>query len=220
MHARTILLAGLAAGLTTTLAPLGMAQSPSRASLPSAPAQPASPPVKHGPPIPGVCIYSEGGIVEGSKVGQSVIARLRVLKQQVDAELQPEADAINGEAKSLDGQRATMNQATFQSKQANLQLRAANLEKRAQLRSRELQATQAKQFQVIGAALDPILRQLYEQKQCAVMFDRDGGGVRAANPAMDLTGQAVAALDQKLQALTFDREHLDSQPGGAAPPKS
>ena len=216
MHARTILLAGLAAGLTTTLA-LGMAQTAASAAAPSAPAQPASAPVTHGPPIPGVCLYSEGAIVEGSKVGQSVIARLKVLKQQVDAELQPEADSINSEAKTLSGQRSTMAQAAFQAKQANLQQRAANLEQRAQLRGRELQATQAKQFQVIGTAVEPILRQLYEQKQCAVIFDRDGAAVRAANPAMDLTAQAVAALDQKLQTLTFDREHLDTQPGAAAP---
>ena len=218
MHARTILLTGVAAGLTTTLA-LGMAQTPARAAPPSAPVQPESAPVKHGPPIPGVCIYSQGAIIEGSKVGQSVIARLKVLKQQVDAELQPEADSINGEAKTLESQRSAMDQATFQAKQASLQLRAANLEKRAQLRNRELQATQAKQFQAIGAALEPILRELYEQKQCAVIFDRDGGAVRAANPAMDLSGQAVAALDQKLQTLTFDREHLD-EPAGASAPKS
>ena len=110
-----------------------------------------------------------------------------------------------------------MAQAAFQAKQASLQQRADTLEQRVQLRGRELQATQAKQLQVIGTAVEPILRQLYEQKQCAVIFDRDGGAVRAANPAMDLTAQVVSALDQKLQTLTFDREHLDAQSGAAAP---
>src|SRR5215469_9716500 len=213
MHARTILLAGLTAGLATTLA-VGMA--PAQAA-PSAPAQPASAPVTHGPPIPGVCLYSEGAIVEGSKVGQSVIARLKVLKQQVDAELQPEADSINTEARTMDSQRSSMDQATFQARQANLQLRATNLEKRAQQRNRELEATQEKEFQVIGGALEPILRQLYEQKQCSVLFDRDNGAVRVANPAMDISGAAVSGLDAKLQSLTFDREHLDTQAGAAAP---
>jgi len=213
MNARPILTAGLAAALVSALSPMGMAQTPRAA----APAQPAAPPVTHGPPITGMCIFSEGAIIEGSKVGQAVIARLKVLKQQVDAELQPEADSINTEARSIDSQRATMDAATFQARQANLQLRANNLEKRAQLRQREMEATQEKQFAVIGGQLEPILRQLYEQKQCAVLFDRDNGSVRVANPAMDISGAAVSALDLKIQTLTFDREHLDTQPAGGAP---
>src|SRR5271167_4176043 len=104
MNARPILAAGLAAALFSALSPMGMAQT-TRAA---APAQPAGPPVTHGPPITGMCIFSEGAIIEGSKVGQAVIARLKVLKQQVDAELQPEADSINTEARSIDTQRATM----------------------------------------------------------------------------------------------------------------
>lgn len=216
MNARPLLLAGLAVGLLSTPAPSGLAQTP---RAPAA-AAPALPPVTHGPPITGMCIFSEGAIIEGSKVGQSVIARLKVLKQQVDAELQPEADSINTEARTIDSQRATMDQATFQARQANLQLRATNLQKRAQLRNRELEATQEKEFQVIGGALEPILRQLYQQKQCSVLFDRDNGAVRVANPAMDISSAAVSGLDLKLQSLTFDREHLDTQPAGGAAPAS
>jgi len=200
------LLASVAAGLLTVLASMSAAQAP-RAPAPAAPAQ-AQPPVTQGPPISGVCVYSENGIMQGSKVGQAVIGRLRALKQQVDAELQPEANSINSDAKALDSQRASLAPAAFQAKQASLQLRATNLQKRAQLRSRELQATQQKQFQVIGAALEPILRQLYQQKQCAMLFERDSAGIRAINSAMDLSSQAVSALDQKIQTLTFDRETL------------
>ena len=224
MNSRRILLASLVAGLLAVQVP-GFAQTPRTGAAgppPRAPAAaaPSLPPVTHGPPIPGVCIFSEGAIIEGSRVGQSVIARLKVLKQQVDAELQPEADSINNEARTMDSQRASMDQATFQARQANLQLRATNLEKRAQLRNREMEATQEKEFQVIGTALEPILRQLYEQKQCSVLFDRDNGAVRVANPAMDISGAAVSGLDQKLQTLTFDREHLDTQPAGGAAPAS
>jgi outer membrane protein len=35
-----------------------------------------------------------------------------------------------------------------------------------------------------------------------------------ANPEMDLTSQAVTALNAKITQFTFDREHLDT---GAAP---
>jgi len=35
--------------------------------------------------------------------------------------------------------------------------------------------------------------------------------VRIVNPAMDLSTGAISALDLKIQTLTFDREHLDTQ---------
>ena len=206
MNGCHFLLASIVAGHFTMLASIGAAQTP-RAAAPAAPPQ-GTTSVTAGPPISGMCVFSESGIVQGSRVGQAVVGRLRALKQQVDAELQPEANSIASDAKALDSQRASLAPAAFQAKQANLQIRAANLQKRAQRRSRELQATQQKQFQVIGAAVDPILRRLYEQKQCSMLFDRDSAGVRAVNSAMDLTSQAVAALDQKIQTLTFDRETL------------
>jgi outer membrane protein len=202
MTVRSLLLAGLAAA---TLVPAGAVAQP--AAAPPAP-------IRQGPPIAGYCVFSINQVLGGSKVGQAVVARLKVLGSQVSAELQPEADSIRTDERALEASQASLDAATLQAKRANLELRATNFEKREQLRQQEMQATQQKQFAVVLKELDPIMRDLYQQHSCSVLIDGDQGGIRLVNPAMDLSPQAVAALDVKIQTLTFDREHLD-QPGAA-----
>jgi len=197
--------AALSAALCLTSATLAQGAHPASG------APPAAPPITQGPPIPGFCVFSPREIIANSKVGQSVEARLKVLSQQVSAELQPEADAINTERRTLETQASTMDQATLQARQANWQLRVTNFEKREQQRSQEMQATQQKQFGVILKELDPILRSLYQQRSCSVLLDGDAGGVTVLNPAMDLSHSAVDQLDVKIQTLTFDREQIDAQ---------
>jgi Skp family chaperone for outer membrane proteins len=205
MNVRSLLVAGLAAGALLPLAP-AMAQTPTA---------PAQAPIVQGAPITGYCVFSFNSVVGASKVGQSVIARLKVLGGQVNAELQPEADGIQTEQKTLETQRTTMDAATYQARAANLQLRIANFEKREQQRQQEMQATQQKQIDVIARQLDPVIRDLYQQRHCSILVDGEAGGVRIVNPLMDLSSAAVAALDLRIQSLTFDREHLDTQPGAA-----
>jgi len=186
MNARSLLLAGLAAG-----------------------AAPAPPPLRHGPPITGYCVFSLNEVIGGSKVGQAVVSRLKVLGSQVNAELEPEATGIQTDERALESQQASLDAATLQARRANLELRIANFQKREQLRQQEIQATQQKQFGVIVKELDPIVRDVYQQRNCSVLVDADQGGVRILNPAMDLSPQFIAGLDAKIQTLTFDREHLD-----------
>jgi outer membrane protein len=206
MNVRSLLLSGL-------LAACAIAPATSAAAAPAA--APAAPPIRQGPAIAGYCVFSINEVLGASKVGQAVVARLKVLGSQVNAELQPEADGIRTDERALESSQASLDAATLQAKRANLQLRVSNFEKREQQRQQEMQATQQKQFAVILKELDPIMRDLYQQRSCSVLVDGDAGGVRLVNPAMDLSGQAVTGLDAKIQTLTFDREHLDQQ--GAAP---
>jgi Skp family chaperone for outer membrane proteins len=208
MTVRTSLVAGLAASALIALAPMASAQTGAAA--------PAAAPIAQGPPITGYCVFSLNEIIGGSKVGQAVVARLKVLGSQVSAELQPEADSIRTDEHALQTQASTLDQAQVQARQANLQLRVANFQKREQLRQQEMQATQQKQFGVILKQLDPIMRDIYQQHHCSILIDGDSGGVRMVNPAMDLSAGAVSALDLRIQTLTFDREHLDTQAPAAA----
>jgi Skp family chaperone for outer membrane proteins len=210
MNVRTLLLTGLA-GLA--LIPAGSAVS---ATAPGA--APAETPIAQGPPIPGYCVVSTNEVIGGSKVGQAVLARLKVLASQVNAELQPEADSIRTDERALEAQQASTDAATLQAKRANLELRVANFEKREQQRQQEMQATQQKQFAVIAKELNPVMITLYQQQHCSILVDGDAGGVRIANPAMDLSRSAITGLDGRIQTLTFDREHLDNPQGGAAAP--
>ena len=215
MNSKALAATGVGALVAFAVSAYAIAQPATRAAAPAA-ASPA-PTIAHGPPIAGICVFSPNGILGTSKVGQSVTQRMRELSAQIDAELKPEADAINLESRTIEAQHATMDQATYQARGANLELRASNFEKKRELRGKEMQATQEKEVQAMFTALNPVMLQLYQDHHCSLLIDEDAGGVKLANPAMDLSLQAVAAMNLRIQTLTFDREHLDTQPGATAP---
>jgi outer membrane protein len=185
-----------------------------RASIATAQtAAPAAPPaLVQGPPIAGLCVLSVQEAISGSTVGKYASSRMQQIVAQVKAELAPEDTAIGTESKALETARPTLDQATFQSRAQGLQGRVEALRQKADLRQRELQATERKSFNRIAQELDPIARQLYQQHKCSVLLDK--GSTMMTNPEMDLTGQAVTALNAKITQFPFDREHLDT---GAVP---
>ncbi|WP_340645808.1 OmpH family outer membrane protein [Phenylobacterium sp.] len=185
----------------------------------SAFAQAASAPVtSHGPAIPGVCVMSIEGVIGGSTVGKYVQTRLQQIAAQVGAEMKSEETTLQNDAKTLDGQKATLDQGAFEKRAADLQVRANAYQRKSQLRERELQATQQKALGRVGQELDPIIRQVYQQRQCSILLQRDA--LVIANPAMDISPSMTTALNAKITQFAFDRERLDQQaaaPQAAAP---
>ena len=218
MIARSLLIAGVAAGATAALATMAFAQSRAAAPRPAVPAatSAAGPALTFGPSSPGLCVYSEGQIFSQARVGQAVSARMKQLAEAVNAELKPEADAIQTEKNTLDTSASTMPQATLQQRGEALQVRYATFERKAQQRNEELQQTRAKEIQEMERYLQPVLAQLFQQNRCSILLEREQAGVAAVNPAMDFSAQAVSGLDARVQTITFDRVHLD-QPGAATP---
>lgn len=200
MKVRTLQAAALAAGLASLLVSVAQAQTGRGAAAPP----PSQAPLAEGPPIANLCVWRPQEITAASKVGQVVLTRLKVLGSQINAELQPERDGINTEAKTLQTQQASMDQATLQARAANLDLRKNTYVKKAQLRQQQLEATQAVQLDTIRKQMAPIVRDLYQQHHCSILFDYDSGSITQASPAMDLSREAQAALDVKIQSLTFD----------------
>jgi len=172
----------------------------------AAPAAPTAMP--QGPAIPGLCIFSVSQAIGGSKVGQYVHQRMDQIVSQVKAELGPEDTAINTDGKALEAARGSLDAATYQTRAQALSLRINNLRQKADLRQREVKATEDKALNRISQELEPIASQLYAQKHCSVLVDR--GSVMMANPDMDFTPQAIVALNAKIQQFPFDREHLDT----------
>ncbi len=168
----------------------------------------APPPVTQGPAIPGVCILSVNQAISTSTVGKFVSDRMSQIVSQVKAELQPEDTAIATDGRALSAKRSTLDQATFNSQAQALEARANALRQKADLRQREVQATEQKSLNRIAQELDPIARQLYEQHRCSILVNRDA--VMIANPEMDITSQAVAGLNARIQQFAFEREHLDT----------
>ena len=124
------------------------------------------------------------------------------------------------DAKTLEGRRTTLDQTSFEQQAVGLRGRADNLQRKAQLRDREVSATEQKAVGRIGQEMEPLIRQVYQQKACSMLLQRTA--VVIANPAMDITPQVIAALNAKITQFAFDRERLDgpaaaTAPGGAPP---
>ncbi len=149
-------------------------------------------------------------------MGKYVQTRLQQIATQVQAELKAEETGIQNEAKTLDGQRATLDQNTPETRAAALQVKANAYQRKAQLREREMGATQQKALGRVGQELDPIIRQVYQQRQCSMLLNREA--VVIANPAMDISQPVVTALNAKITQFAFDRERLDQTAAAAQTP--
>jgi outer membrane protein len=174
----------------------------------------AEPAIKYGPPIAGLCTMSIDGVVANSTVGKYVQTRLQQIGAQVNAELTGENTTIQNEAKALEGQRSTLDQNTLEQRAAQLQVRQNALERKAQLRDREMQATQQEAVGRVLNEMKPLIAQAAQQKNCSILIDRNS--VVLVNPAMDLTPAVVTALNGKITQFAFERTRLDQN--AAAPP--
>jgi Skp family chaperone for outer membrane proteins len=192
---------------------LAIATSASAQTAPAA--APEAPAVTHGPALPGVCIFSSPRAVGTSLVGKAVDARLKTIAQQVNAELTAERTALETEAKGLEAKRATLAQDAQEQQGAALQVKANAWQRKAQLRQKEVEATEQKALSRVYQEMDTPIRQVYQAQKCSILLDRES--VMLANPAMDITDGVVAALDARIKTLTFDRERLDQQVPGAQP---
>ncbi|WP_091739666.1 OmpH family outer membrane protein [Phenylobacterium immobile] len=174
----------------------------------------AAPAVRHGAPIAGLCTLSPEAVAGTSTVGKYVSTRLQQIAAQVNAELAGEKTAIDNEAKALQAAPQGGDQAALQSRLTALQTRAEAFNRKAGQREQEIQATEQKALARISTEMNPLVRQAYEAKGCAILLQREA--VLMANPASDITPAVVTALNAKITQFTFDRERLD---GAAAAPK-
>jgi outer membrane protein len=199
-----------AASLLLLLAATGAQAAPAKkaapAAAPAAPAAAAQPPLVSGPPIAGICLYNRDAAVGSSAPGRAMLQRMQQLRAQAAAEIQAEQQAIKTDADAVVAKRSTLTQEQFQQQAAPIQQRQEATQRKAEQRSQELEATGEKALQHFDAAMTPILRNLYQSHNCALLLR--GDVVMGANPAMDLTSQAVAQINTAMPTMTFDRENL------------
>ena len=163
----------------------------------------------HGPALPGVCLYSNSRALEDSAVGKAYAARMQQLQAQAAAEIGGQQTALQTEEKALVAKRATLGQQQFAQQAKPLADREQALNQQAELRTRDLRYTAARQQQRIGVALEPLVASAYEAHHCSLLLN--GDTVMTANPAMDLTPEVTTALNGKMSTITFDRETAPAQ---------
>ena len=198
----------LAATALMFAAPQAFAQAPATATAPQA--------TVTAPAIPGICVFSQEIALRNSAVGKYVGQRLQQITQQSNAELGPQRTALETEIKTLESQRQALGEAAFSTQANALNQKGAQLQQTYNIRSREIELTEARALQRIGQDLTPLITDVVRARNCAVLLDR--GAVFAANPAMDVTTDVITRLDAKLTQFPFERERLDQQPPQAAAP--
>jgi len=166
-------------------------------------------PLRHGPPIAGLCIYSNTEVLQRSSVGQAFSTRMQQLRAQAAAEIGAQETALRNEEKVLQGKRATLSEQQFAQQAQPLVQREQQLNATAEQRNRDLQYTQFQQLQRISTAIQPLATAAYQAHQCSVLLS--GDAVMAANPAMDISGEVTTALNARMSTITFDRQTAPAQ---------
>jgi outer membrane protein len=158
-------------------------------------------------PIAGVCVLDQRGVLATSMVGKSVSDRLKQLATQVGAELQTEGTALQADVKTFEAQRSGLSTVVASQREAALEARNQALQQKADLRQREMQATQQKALERISVEAGPIVQSVAAQHDCSLLLSQSA--LLLPVPSLDVTAAVVRGLDAKIQQFPFDREHLD-----------
>ena len=143
---------------------------------------------------------------------QTQANQLRQRVQQLETQLKPEADALQKAGAALNGKAPDAalqaRAAAFQTKQQQAQTELAN-------RERTLQSTQANVQQQLATRLVLIAEQVRARREGGVVIAK--GSLMAADPASDITGEVLAALNQQLPSVSvtpLPQAQQQSQPQG------
>lgn len=170
----------------------------------SAQAQAQQPTVQHGAPITGLCALNLQGVFARSTAGQGLNARLQELQQEIAGELAPYQQTIEAEDQALSTSGASLPDAERQQRTQALQQRFAEFQQLRQTRLQELEYTEFMQRRALGAAVDPIVAAVYQERGCSILLNR--AEVFYLNPQMEISELVLQRLNQQLPSLpAFNR---------------
>jgi outer membrane protein len=170
---------------------------------------PAGTTINYGPPITGVCVFSNEGALGASAVGKAAATRLQQLRAQASAELSGEQTSLQEDIKAFQAKRASLTQDQIQAQGQPLEERAQALNQKATQRQRELEYTAQHARLRVEQTMEPLVRAVFEERHCSVLLS--GDAVMATNPAMDITSAVVTRLNATMSTITFDRETPPAQ---------
>lgn len=194
--------AGLpAAAILTMLVPAAPASAQLGASL-------------GGNPIAGLCLLSQAEVLGKAKVAAAADTQLKTLGSQAQAEVDGQRKPVEADIKTFQASAAGLKPDDRATREKALAGRLQQVQLLAQQRSRELELTRAKATQRILTEAQPVITQVYKQRNCGLLISRDA--VFGGNMTNDLTAAVIQGLDAKLSTISLTRETLPAQ---AAPPQ-
>ena len=199
------------AGMVAALAFASQALAQAVAPRAAAPVAPAAPTLTYGPAPAGVCVFDIQRLAATSLAGKAMIARLKVIQDQVNADLNTQGKQLQADYAALSQAQGTLDQGAIDAKAAQLEVRKAALQRLAQQRNAELEKTQQDATRMLWTAVDPSVGTVFQSQRCAILLDRSA--VMIMNPAMDITDAVTANLNTRVPTLNFDRANLSPQAG-------
>jgi outer membrane protein len=168
----------------------------------SAPAPAAHPPAAAGTPDPRILVIDRNAILRGSKVGQSIMAQISGYTKSAESEFKAQGEALRKEGETLKQQIAILAPDVKAKKIRDFEAKEAAFQKKVQDRQDEVQGGLFKARQQVEQALGPILQGIMSERHANLLLDRNAVVLGTIN--VDVTGQAIQRLNQKLPTLKVE----------------
>jgi Skp family chaperone for outer membrane proteins len=186
---------------------LSVAPQFSVAAPPPPPAKPA------GTPNPKILVIDRAAILRGSVVGQNIMKQVQTLTASAENMLKGQDAALRQEGAALQQQLAILSASVKAAKIKAFQAKQAALQQSVQTQQGLIQGGVLKARQQVEQALGPILQGIMAERGANLLLDRNA--VVLGTVDVDITGVAIARLNQKLPAVKVVLTPLP--PGAAAP---
>jgi Skp family chaperone for outer membrane proteins len=170
---------------------------------PAAPsAQPATPPPAPAPPRP----FPEGAkvgyvivqrIANESSEGKAATARLQALQQKKAAELNEKNKQLQTAQQRLEKEASVLSAAAAAELQKQAEKLQVEIQRFQQDAQQELQEMQNQMMQDFSQKLDPIWGEIGKEKGLHFIFNGPDAGLVWADPALDVTADAIKKLDAR-----------------------
>ena len=173
-----------------------------------------SPALAAGPqaPAPKILVFDTTALLTRSKVGLDVARQMQAMGNQIKADLAGQAKALQAAEAAATQQMAILAPDVKNQKIKEFQAKEAAIQTQMTKKQEMLDYTNYMATQQISAALEPIVKQLMQERGANIVLDRKAV-MSASDNAFDITQAAIDRLNQKMPSLKVT---LTAPPAGAA----
>lgn len=150
-----------------------------------------------------ILVVDQQRIIETSSAGKNVAEQAKKMRDQMTKEVRGEAEKFQKAQQDFLKNREVMSPEQQQQKARELQQMQINLRGVQVQRARELQQSLSKATNEIAVVLRPILEEIVEERNAALLVDRDD--VMYVADEYNITDEVLARLDKKLKRVKLER---------------
>ncbi len=136
-------------------------------------------------------------IIQKTKRGVQIQKQLENLQKQKTQELQVLQEQIKKLEKEL--LSPALNAETRERKSVDLQTKRTTIKRKYEDAQRDFQRESQKMLAALERELIPLIEGIGKTKGFSIIFDRARSGIVYYNNAVDITGEVITAIDQKLK---------------------